>query len=648
MRLERMFSGYPRYTQQVLKDEVYGPNNDPKELKYFHEFGLKMSPFLAAYMVLGAMLIVKNLFFPIYTLVAVTRLQKQYPRLSGNVLEIYPKVQGSTTSNIISFGCLMTNCTRLSSSPNGRFYDDLLVLPVFKLCFPGMVSIQNPITDSNLIGLIVHSILLYFNIVIGLIAPIFVYVNPINYEVPMFVIAPKTIQRLYGEICRKYLIGRIISFRYYLHLWRTQSSPASSVSIRMRTFERNCIEHESSQLEQLRTDYDLTNEQAKDYINDCIPFIRSDYFVHIQAKKICIYFVACGTYYFTLFLLSAWILQRTNERSNKNLILIDEYIRLTGCAIWRKGSTDDTYEVLRVSEPKIDWTPFTFITFAVQFWTVAYVQIDNFPVSVYSLEELLIQIEEQRYRLQVAIEMTESLTQLGLENLRTGRLSLYNGLTAFKFDQMRSWHNAKLLNSISLRRRKTLKQQVDDGSLEEQARDTKFLREIAHRALTDKGQSLDAYLNVLIKTYISNRALIRLVKRGSQNIKLLLAFCYSLSFGSVLIIIYIIRIFDGKNYAAFIAGLTGLMLTSIILSAAAKVQANSKRLMKQMWRLIAVTRNFKDPRISHMRSLWIKQVIVLSQEGAMSLKAFDIPLTYETVIEFVVWTSTLTVLAFSR
>lgn len=48
-----------------------------------------------------------------------------------------------------------------------------------------------------------------------------------------------------------------------------------------------------------------------------------------------------------------------------------------------------------------------------------------------------------------------------------------------------------------------------------------------------------------------------------------------------------------------------------------------------------------------MRSLYLKQLKVLTQEEGMTLKAYGVPVTYEGVIKFLLWSSTLIFISYS-
>lgn len=91
----------------------------------------------------------------------------------------------------------------------------------------------------------------------------------------------------------------------------------------------------------------------------------------------------------------------------------------------------------------------------------------------------------------------------------------------------------------------------------------------------------------------------------------------------------------------------GLLVTNFEISAASSVQTKSKRLISEMWQLMAALATFKDSRLQHMRTLWTRQAVVLAQGGGILLKAFNVEINYASVIQMILWSATLALLAFS-
>lgn len=71
----------------------------------------------------------------------------------------------------------------------------------------------------------------------------------------------------------------------------------------------------------------------------------------------------------------------------------------------------------------------------------------------------------------------------------------------------------------------------------------------------------------------------------------------------------------------------------------------AKKLQPLLWSLIAKLTLSKSVRVHHMRSLWLKQVLILDNQGGLALTALGLSITYVYIIQLVIWTLTIFVLA---
>lgn len=651
------FVGYPRYTNEVLKAEVYGPENSIEELKYFHMFSTKLHPNQLTYWLISVMFAIHNMAYPIYTMIAVYNLQYDYPNLSANstpshVSEYSNGLMPNRTD--VQFGCLRTNCTKFSES--NRFFDDLISLPVFKLCHPNLQPYYYPILDTGLFGLTMHTSISFCFAMVVVAMPVLIYKVPIHHDVFLFVMAPKTIHRHYGEVVRGFMIDKVRSMITFLQRKIEDNHPVailndqrkdcleSIYSGQINDNDRKFLQYEELQLRQLDRDYSLLSSNVQDYLDDCIPLVRSRCFRSIMAKQY-FYLVCIFTFYMSCivyaFISSAHI---TTVNYNHALSSVDDYIESMGCSI-RIGDNEYDEVRVKVSLPATGWTWISMTILTLQYVPVALLIAIGISFGILFLQELNIEVAEQIDRIHLLNELTEKVLEIGIERTEPNHCDLFDYRVQDScFRELRSLHCRNMRTSLGLIYLKSLdRRNVEFKSGREESID---LKRFAAQSMIDYGTSLDFYLNVLIKTHIGTRAFVRLIKNVAVNISYMILMCYATVYGLVLIILYFNRKFGGKDYYAIFYGTIALVATTVVVATAARVQAKSKHLISQIWRMIAMTWQFKDPRVQHMRTLWIRQVIFLDQGGGVTIKAFNTPVTYGSVIELILWSSTMTFLAF--
>lgn len=662
-----LLSGYPRYTKDFFYSKIYSPMLPSQEIGYIRRLTTTLEPFQVVYCTMILMFLAKNSVYPIYTVLSMNLLEYEfiarYNLLRMDTNQTTGPVSAPTQLGPSRYGCLATNCTKLS--PNNPLRSDLKTLPVFKLCFPMLRELYYPVLDTHFFGLTMHTVIMHCIIMMSIGIPVASYLRPSSHDVGVFVIAPKSIHRLHAEVIRQFLIERLVSLKCYYANWKKAEEEQRSVELFDKKahglsilYERPVVEevqflnYEQAQLEQLREDYSLISDQrTKDYIDDCVPLIRCEFYAALMAKQFWSLVRALTLYVLILSVACVFIPGYISEKHVRELRKMDQFIESTGCSVWLQesdsillGHTSQT--PIRVSEPAIEWNWFVYTDAVVQLVPTGVIICLGVPISIMLLQEINIVIAEQIDRLQLAIELTELLNEMPIENGSTTGSNpvCCHQLRDSSFKELRSLHRKHLRTDFGFIRLQPFKHQTVMQSKTSSIR----MREFAAYLLIEYGTSLDNYLDILIKAYIGNRALIRMIHETSRNLSVTLLFSYITSYGFVLIVVYFSRKFDKSDYTSVLYGLAALLLTNIVISIAARVQANSKHLVKQVWILIALTNRYKDPRIKHMRALWLKQVVVLSQGGAITLKAFNIPVTYETVIEMMLWSSSLTLLAFNR
>lgn len=668
--LNFVLCGYPRYTRREFQTEVYGPKNNDKELNYLAQFDMHITIILVCCVTISASSLLANLIFPIYTIASVIELHNEYSTV--NISELLE------AGSVIKFGCLATNCSRMSKE--NAIIDDLTFLPIFKLCFPSLQPLFFPVLDTNLIGLILHAIVYYLILIYGIWLPIDLYINPLHHEAGLFVFVPETIRRYHGELARNYLIDRSTSMKCYYYGWRDNLLQTRSRGFKSQLFqprkqtysinqtliykhpeeEDKYLKAENAQLQKLSKDYSLLSKSVKNYIDDCMPLIRTEQYRLLMVGHYWFLLVVGILYVGTIWITCVLIANHTIVNKQREFVQFDQYIRAAGCALWRSSEGSQS-NIVKLNESKAEWTILVIIKGLTIFTPISIATANVVAVGILFLQELIVEIAAQSDRLQLVIELTQTICQTDLTRQSSagydfkpyqnsgeaiGKIIDHN----FKFEQLRSLHNRQMKNLFGFAYLIPIKDHKQEFRNGEQLylNGCSYLRALAGIQMIDHGCNIDVYLNALIKIYVSIRGLSHLISKTSKNMTRVLSYCCITLLGTDLLVVYYNRKFNGRYNTSIWFTVVALTVTNLFIAAASKVQASSKHLLNQIWILIADMSEFKDPRVRHMRYLWIKQAIALGEEGGMTMKAYNIPLTYETMIELIIWSSTLTILAFSR
>lgn len=161
------------------------------------------------------------------------------------------------------------------------------------------------------------------------------------------------------------------------------------------------------------------------------------------------------------------------------------------------------------------------------------------------------------------------------------------------------------------------------------------------------GTHLDMFVDLLIKINISNRIIKVIATNSSAPTSVVLSVSYAVSYASVATIIYFNRKFESTSLAAIVLAMVGLMVTNTLVILASRVQSVTNKLTLSLWSIVAATEHIEDLRVRHMRRLMIEQVIAIGHEGALKIHAFGLPVTYASLFEAVIWSSTLALYSFS-
>lgn len=634
LRLDYWFIGYPRYSELELKRDICKINNPEYEIAYFKQFSQYLQPSQAVVVVMTSLVLLKNILFPIYTLSAVDTLRSQYSHL-GDIKS------NLNRSALIQYGCLWTNCSRLSNE--NKFFDDIVSIPVYKLCHPYMRKYTYPFLDNDIAGIALQSVTTYFVFIFAIITPIVLYLKPLNHEVGLFVIAPKTLHHLNCEVAREYLLDRLRSIENYY--FNSKQKIPNLVLDKSSGKQVSPLAPEELQRVHLSKDYTLLHKNVQDFVEDCIPMGRSLEFQWQMAKQYLV-FLLYSSYYFSLWITGTVLVSELISRAREvTLKQMDSYIQSSRCSIWKYSNTynESSPQQVKLFDSKLLWNPYTAIEYLFLYSTTGYLMITTCAMTFNGFQEIYMELSQQKDRIQIAIDITYELLALKIaRRSRTKGWDLELNADDDIFKRLRKMHFNSIKTILGIAYLEAFRdQKIKTGAKRERF----LLQELSKDLILRHGPNLDVYLNVLVKVYVGTRVLARLIRRASYNVSFILMYCYMCNYGCALMVGYLIKRFLANDYGIFVLGAIAFLLTNTMVAICAEIQAKSKRLMSQIWQLIAVTRSFEDHRIQHMRTLLIKQVVALTYENGMPYKMLNVNITYETLIEIIICSTTLALLS---
>lgn len=683
--------GYPRYSERELNRNLIDSEEQAREYDLFRKYNLKLYSSQALWILVGVVFVLRELYYIVYTLNTAGLTMSTVDLMINHTKSGLRSIRQHHT--ITSYGCLETNCPRLKSGP-GSLEQDLHEVPLYMICHPHLQSIYTFVHNSSTFGLQTVSLITFVVSIVGVLLPIRLYLRPSSHETAMYLFAPHTILKSNREFIRKNLViihDSLISYyqtfvdREYLtsllmiDMLRKNSLGATQFGSglrdtkklieRERDFRSKLIDihRELSVTKKLRSDYSLLDDHTKAYIDDCLPITRSDSW-RLKANRRFWLVVAVVTIYFSAVKTTMCIvLFYTFVIRSEHLYQSDKYMSDTDCAIWMSSDREIIKKQALMRTPLDQWTgairlhdykpvmntifiAFSVLPIYVIFTIGIYVPCSQAIVYV---EELYLRIAESISRLQLTIDYTLRLTSTGADKTGSTTGSGFDMLLQdYRFDEVREVLqrsvkfntfgviSMKSFPSIMVRQRLS---KLGHSDLYAE----NFVGDFVEKNVNRFGDNLDAYLSLMTKTLLNIRILHDIIEHSAANLTNILWVCYSLNYGIMIIIIAYNRKYDESGWFSLTVAAIAICITNYIISYASSIQTKSNRILLLMWQVVAITSDFQDIRVKHMRSLFVRQVAVLSQDRGLTMKAFGVNVTYARAIEMTIWTITLIMIAFN-
>lgn len=382
-------------------------------------------------------------------------------------------------------------------------------------------------------------------------------------------------------------------------------------------------------------DLDLSTKQ---YILDCLTMFRDSSWAR-KINRICLVQVFGVTAIVVIFFLVSiyGVTQLSVMAADETWSLLDE-IQSNGCLVWLHGREPGSG--VPVEPVQFSWFG---VGELVLVTTPGILMCANALIRYHvAICEINSMLAEQMSRIQLAIETTNILHEMGLSQSQMVPLERNFKMNAnlYSFDLLKS----QLQRRVGVFVLSFLKP-YNINSKAYASNDSPL--QVAISMISAHGTNMYSYENLLIKIYIGNLVLIRMVSELSDFSQKFLMISVLINYTSIASVIHFIRKLEEYNLMPMIFAFTGVVFNCFITFYASVVNGLSKRMLTSMWRLVTAAVNFQDIRVMHVRSLLVRQVVYLNEEGGLMFKALGMNVNYGTVIKLALWSSTIVVVSFS-
>lgn len=636
--------GIPRCSRQIVREEFVTQNVPKSELQFYESINEDLQITQILFIGWLSCWLMKGIYYIVYMLNAISSI-KSIAADNGSLM-----TDSGLGDARIHLGCLQTNCTRLSA--NRPLQEDLLELPLFAICHPNLMQIYVPIIGLQAIGLNIYTVVMYF-VLLFCIMGLRYYIRKPFQESCLFPVTPICLARTKCKQIQGYLVETLSSMKHYYDNLDCYSEYLFKMRLnkvgRLASFgfgtkpdstqrERSAVAYLSTEmlsLDYLKFPLHRLDLGVQDYINDCLPLARVQEWSLKGAEDFLL--IAASTFLIlaSSFGLGIYGLTLFEDYVKEDLRKISNYAHSTGCKFWKvvDGRNVNYIDVGNTATPSRLVYLFDYITLLTPGFYIVGV---NVALTMCNIEELNFILDEQISSVRLACLFAGLLkTNSSLENnTRSNGTELWSGRGCFKMSSTRQLF--ELESKFPFKHIKLADDQHSTRMIIQHYKHPNF-----------SSAQLDSFVDLMTKIYINNRLVKDMAAKATEVISIPISFSYVASYGSIVIATSMNRILSSPNFAPIVLAGVGLLLTNSLVLNCARVYSTTNCLVQKMWQTIAATGTFTDLRVRHIRRLWIKQVLVLSQQGTLKVTTFGLPVTYASLIEALIWTSTIAIISFS-
>lgn len=645
-RLFYLFVGMPRCGRDQFKNEVLAVDPDEEEIEFYYKCDDHLHNYHIIYFAWFATWILKNLYATIYTVVAVSHIEVGRYHYSMSNVTSSQKLH----DRFSIYGCLITNCTRLSKQ--NVFIKDFRELPVFEICHPNFNVVFSPLVASHSMGLGINTVFTYLIAIIGIYFPIINYIDPHVPDSRVFPVTPTFSIRSHRERARKYLIELFTSMEnYYCDPFnlckitidiggirrRKMIDIEKKIDLTRRAHNSIYLSSEMNSLSLLKSGYVQLGREVKDYLADCLPLARSYAWAAKANEVFALLYINSFVTTLSAFVFGAYLMINYTAEVSEELKLMDNFVKQSSCGIWLWDNSElDSLRQDHISlSESVQYRNWVYVFDLVMCLIPGVIVFSsNFVNAIVHILEMDFMMKEQVIHAGLAMRFAELLKTKQIESNLTEGIDIRSSKGCFNMDLTRY---KSLVNAQSLL-----------PSFRPLSDEIISLEIISQNRINGLSNQLDMFVDLLMKVNISNRIIKGIAHNSSGPTSAVISISYAVSYISVATIIFLNRKFDSSNLTPIILAVIGLTVSNTLVILTSRVQSVTNRLIQSLWSIVAATESIDDPRVRHMRRLMIKQVVVIGHEGTLKLHAFGLPITYASLFEAVIWSSTLAFNSFNN
>lgn len=463
--------------------------------------------------------------------------------------------------------------------------------------------------------------------------------------------------------------------------WRKQRDELASPSLRLQSSALVSALHRLGQLtEEFEPRLGLEqktepkagsdgDDQYRDYVADCLPLCKTGWWRQKLTEifvKVFFEVLLVWTYGFLMAIVLVDIyVMHPNRRLYHQFA---DYIDRHNCSMWLSSSASNSTSglgqepaassMIDLREASDDWNLYTFTEELISISILIYIisiALANFYCLVIDQKLWLMELAEE---MSVAIEFTQlvrgpichrKLVGEGLEAAQNQRRPSGQRflLSAIK-DRIKPniYFNIMLLLRLDPFYRQHRPPTTGTASTRTDTR-LAYL-EFAHQLRSRFGSSADVHVELLEKIHINHWHFMLALRQHHASVTAVLLISQILNYGYSIIAVYFYRNVKGFVLGPLTLNSLSIVTIYVIIGLSSEIHAHARRLERQFWSLTALTADWPDERVVHLRHLWMKQLRLIGEAGGLAQKFFNINVTYAGIIQVLVWTVSILLLAYTR
>jgi len=539
-------------------------------------------------------------------------------------------VELSAQTGVTKFTCISTDCVSLSKE--SALAQDVVSLPVLEICSPNVRSLYNPIVILGTAGIFTHLTTSLSVLFLCTLVPLHHFVIRAKLESIMFIVAPVATTSIVRDKIRRLMLDSSCSHLNYRAIWPNRSNR-----------QRKKVNPDELGTKKAKP-YSYFEETNDDQIDVCLPVVRTVWWrLQISSIHRRIFTV---TFLGTLLFVAAIcvITSLAIEYKLEQLKDYSSYMKQSGCKIWT--TTGEKLVDLEAMLQQWTWLSVLDVAFVSVMTTVTVCTTSSqFLLSTCELfiwlDELIVLTRQTVEFVALQNHIRRPMDKLGSDDVRLEG--------HFCLAKMRARYLGAFTTKLSLplHNEMTSKERYDEQQ---------FIVELSSSCEGRRAVSVE----LMERLYISFRLFTQSVKESSPFMGGIVILCNLLNYGLVLSGFYSTRMIGSFLYTPLLVMVASLVSINLLILMIARFHAKvsngccwqvveispadsngatktdakqARRLQPLLWTLIAQTSDSREPRLGHLRLLWLKQARILDSEGGIAMGAFGLRITYVYLIQ---------------